>query len=207
MACQMITECAVKDSDESVRIAELLRARVEQLQKKQRGLRSMCAMGDISREEFLNDNQEIQQEMDALASQINDIQTQKEETKPPALDIEQIRRTLSRWVDFSGPVISEELVDQFVLQVVVVDDDTYNWTLDLSADGKKSLRPSEIALQTYRAEQQEVPIDTVLSKHVTDPQELFSFTISKEEAAAYCHSIGMKFFGKKWVDKTVIISI
>ena len=164
-------------------------------------------MGDISREEFLNDNQEIQQEMDALASQINDIQTQKEETKPPALDIEQIRRTLSRWVDFSGPVISEELVDQFVLQVVVVDDDTYNWTLDLSADGKKSLRHSEIALQTYRAEQQEVPIDTVLPKHVTDPQELFSFTIGKEEAAAYCRSIGMKFFAKKWADKRVIISI
>ena len=207
MACQMIKECAVKDSDESVRIAALLQSRLEQLQKKQRGLRSMCAMGDISREEFLNDNQEIQQEMDALASQINDIQTQKEETKSSVLDIEQIRQTLSQWVDFSGPVISEELVDQFVLQVVAADDNTYNWTLDFSADGKNHLRPSEIALQAYRAEQQAVPIDTVLSRHVTDPQELFSFTIGKEEAAAYCHSIGMKFFGKKWADKKVIISI
>lgn len=207
MACQMIKECAVKDSGESARMAELLQARLKQLQKKQRGLRSMCAMGDISREEFLNDNQELRQEMDALASQINDIQTQKEETKPPALDIEQIRQTLSRWVDFSGPVISEELVDQFVLQVVVVDDNTYNWTLDISADGKKRLRPSETALQTSRAEQQEIPIDTVLSKHVADPQALFSFTIGKEEAAAYCRSIGMKFFAKKWADKRVIISI
>ena len=93
---------------------------------------SASSMGDISREEFLNDNQEIQQEMDALASQINDIQTQKEETKSSVLDIEQIRQTLSQWVDFSGPVISEELVDQFVLQVVAADDNTYNFFLPIA---------------------------------------------------------------------------
>ena len=119
----------------------------------------------------------------------------------------QIRKTLCQWMDFSGPVIPEELVEQFVLQVVVVDDNTFNWTLDLSPDGKDHLHPSEIALRKYRAEQRNEPVDTVLPRHIIDPHELFRFTIGKEEAAAYCHAIGMKFFAKKWQDKTVIISI
>lgn len=34
-----------------------------------------------------------------------------------------------------------------------------------------------------------------------------TITITKEDARAYCRSIGMKFFEKKWQDKTVIISI
>ncbi len=33
------------------------------------------------------------------------------------------------------------------------------------------------------------------------------FIVSADEAAAYCQSIGMKFFRKKWHDKKVIVSI
>lgn len=207
LACQMIEECAAKDTDEAARISEMLLSKVKQLRNKQKGLRSMCAMGDISREEFLHDNQEIQEEIDVLNLQISDMQGHREKEDTAALDIERIRSTLNQWVDFSGPAIAEALVDQFVLQVVMIDDNTYSWTLDLYGGNRERLRPSEIALQTYRAEQRGISIDTVLSKHITNPQELFSFTIGKEEAAAYCRSIGMKFFAKKWTDKRVIISI
>jgi len=48
---------------------------------------------------------------------------------------------------------------------------------------------------------------TIMARHITDPQELFSFTISQEGAATYCKSIGMKFFAKKWIDKKIIVSI
>lgn len=85
---------------------------------------------------------------------------------------------------------------------------TFNWTLDLSSleAGARHLQPSEIALLQYR-ERQSGNMDTILDRHSTDPQPLFTITITKEEAQAYCRSIGMKFFGKKWQDKTVIISI
>ena len=85
---------------------------------------------------------------------------------------------------------------------------TFNWTLDLSSHeaGARHLQPSEIALLQYR-EHQSGNMDTILDRHITDPQPLFTITITKEEAQAYCRSIGMKFFGKKWQDKTVIISI
>ena len=213
LACQMIEECATKDSDTSLHITETLQSKLEKLQKQQRGLRSMCAMGDISREEFLADNQAIQTEIDTLNLQIEDIQTSKDASPSSIIDMEQIRKTLEQWMDFTRPTISEALIDQFILQVVMIDDNTYNWTLDLSNDLSSRPRPSEVALQLYRAKQHgqseptEVSIDTVLSRHITDPQELFSFTISQEDAATYCKSIGMKFFAKKWIDKKIIVSI
>lgn len=217
LACQMIEECAVLETDSSAAIEMSLEQQIKKLQKKQEGLRGMRAMGDISREEFLSDNQAVQEEIDNLCRQLDDLRSSSEKTSAPQIDMDAIRATLEKWTDFSGPTISDALIEQFILQVVLVDNNTFNWTLDLSgkpnAEGHKHLSPSEIALQLYRDKQHsaiqtdDVPIDTVLSRHITDPQVLFSFTITKEEAAAYCKSIGMKFFAKKWQDKTVIVSI
>ena len=74
-------------------------------------------------------------------------------------------------------------------------------------DSAKHLRPSEIAWQTYHAQRTSTPIDTVLNRHISDPQTLLTLTVTEQEAREYCHSIGMKFFAKKWHDKTIIISI
>ena len=117
---------------------------------------------------------------------------------------------MNQWIDLSTPVIPEAVIDQFILQVVVVDNDTFNWTLDFSSDmpdSAKHLRPSEIAWQTYHAQRTSTPIDTVLNHHISDPQTLLTLTVTEQEAQEYCHSIGMKFFAKKWHDKTIIISI
>ena len=43
------------------------------LQKKQAGLREMCALGDISREVFLKDNQKIETELVTLKKQLDDL--------------------------------------------------------------------------------------------------------------------------------------
>lgn len=213
LACEMLEECSVQDQQKAADMQGAFRKQLAELEKKQEGLRSMCAMGDITREEFLHDREKIQAEMERLQARLVD-QEQDSSSQELGLDLEQIRRTLSRWVDFSGPTISEELIDEFILQVVVVDDDTFNWTLDLSSRsaGDRRLSPSEIALQQYRERQaaqgaRSTPIDTVLSRHITDPQTILSIQVTREEAEAYCHSIGMKFFGKKWRDKTILISV
>lgn len=117
---------------------------------------------------------------------------------------------MNQWIDLSASVLPEAVIDQFILQVVVVDNDTFNWTLNFSSDvpdSAKYLRPSEIAWQTYHAQRMSTPIDTVLNRHISDPQTLLTLTVTEQEAREYCHSIGMKFFAKKWHDKTIIISI
>ena len=218
LACQMIEECATQDAASSVNVESILHEQMAQLEKKLEGLRSMCALGDISREEFLADKQKIQEEISCLQEQLQALENHSSEP-PLKLDMSKIRSTLETWVDFSGPTIAEALVDQFVLQVVVIEDNVFNWTLDLTGSPltseERPLSPSEIAFHLYHQKQssasehnpESTSVGAVLSPHITNPQELFRFTITEADAAAYCKSIGMKFFGKKWQDKTVIVSI
>ena len=111
-------------------------------------------------------------------------------------------------LDTSALTISEELIDEFVLQIVVIDNQTFNWTLDLTAPSQaqtKRMKPSEIVLLQYREKQ--TGRDSHLDSRITNPQTLLHFCITEEDAEEYCHAIGMKFFRKKWKDKTVMISI
>ncbi|OUN06055.1 hypothetical protein B5G43_10730 [Flavonifractor sp. An92] len=209
---QMLEECATKDSETYTNALSSKEAQMEKLQKSLERLRRMCAMGDITREEFLSDSAAIRSDISTLELQIKDLRTTADQQSAAfSLDFARIRETLDRWIDFSGPTISDALIDQFILQVVLIDDDTFNWTLDLSSDkGEEQPTASQIALDLYRQQKSSssgVPMDSMLSNHITDPHELFSFTISADEAAAYCKSIGMKFFRKKWHDKKVIVSI
>lgn len=212
LTCQMLEECATKDSETYTNALSSKEAQMEKLQKSLERLRRMCAMGDITREEFLSDSAAIRSDISTLELQIKDLRmTADQQSVAFSLDFARIRETLDHWIDFSGPTISDALIDQFILQVVLIDDDTFNWTLDLSSDkGEKRPTVSQIALDLYRQQKSAgsgVPMDSMLSNHITDPHELFSFTISADEAAAYCKSIGMKFFRKKWHDKKVIVSM
>lgn len=209
---QMLEECATKDSETYINALSSKEAQLEKLQKSLERLRRMCAMGDITREEFLSDSAAIRNEISVLELQIKDLHmTAEQQSTAFSLDFARIRETLDRWIDFSGPTISDALIEQFILQVVLIDDDTFNWTLDLSSDKKEKLpTASQIALDLYRQQQgasPSVPMDSMLRSHIMDPHELFSFIVSADEAAAYCQSIGMKFFRKKWHDKKVIVSI
>lgn len=209
LACQMIEECAVQQSSQSSAVLDGLQSRADKLKVRLKRLREIYADGDISREEFLSDSQQFHDELEHLEQQIQDL-SNRDTAADPIIDLKKIQSILNQWIDLSAPVIPDDLIDQFILQVVVVDDNTFNWTLDFSMDIPEAVRnlpPSEIARQSYHAQRTDTPIDSVLNRHITNPQTLFTFTISNQEAREYCQSIGMKFFAKKWQDKTVIISI
>ena len=160
------------------------------------------------------DNERYRNEIQSLELQISDLKTNvTDKCQNPAFDMDTIKTTLDRWIDFSEATIPDALIDQFILQVIVVDDNTFNWTLDLFDSGStQRIIPSQIAWYTYwdtqrKRENPDTPIDISLSGHITNPKTLFSFTIDKEEAAAYCQKIGMKFFASKWKNKTIIVSM
>lgn len=215
LACRMIEECAVEELTDNSNLVGALEEKVDRIKKKQAGLREMRAVEDITREDFLEDNNRLQQELAQLECQISDLQRVDWQKKTTMLDIESIRHTLERWVDFSGPTIDESVIDEFILQVVEVDNDTFNWTLNLEApevEADTKLTPSQIALKVYREHVKGNPakedhLDAVLSTHITNPQTVLTITVTKEDAEQYCHSIGMRFFAKKWCDKTIIISV
>ncbi|MBR3561696.1 MAG: recombinase family protein [Oscillospiraceae bacterium] len=206
LACQMLEECAEIDIDQSARLVGAQQVTLDRLHRKQAGLREMRALGDITREEFLSDNQRLQEEIERAEQALDDLKSHSGQSAA-GIDIAQIKKTLERWIDLSAPVVSDALIEQFILQVAVVDDNTFNWTLDLSNDSTtKRLTPSRIAQKQYYETLRGKP-DPTLDPRIREPKELFSFTLTAEDAAAYCASIGIRFFRKKWHDKTVIISL
>ena len=95
-----------------------------------------------------------------------------------------------------------DLYDNSIVAYKTASHQTVSLVLDTI---RLAMKPSEIALLQYRERQ--TGQDSRLNPRITAPQTLLSFSITEEEAEAYCHSIGMKFFHKKWQDKTVIIRI
>lgn len=214
LVLQMLQECATQETESFKRAIQTLEMQLNRLQKKQAALRDMRADGEISRDEFLADNERYRNEIQSLELQIADLKTNVTGySQKPAFDMDTIKATLDRWIDFSEATIPDALIDQFILQVVVIDDNTFNWTLDLFAsDAAPRIKPSQIAWYTYwnnqrNGENPDTPIDVSLSRHIANPSTLFSFTITKQEAADYCKKIGMKFFASKWHDKTIIVSM
>ena len=69
---QMLEDCAAKDSETYTTALSSKEAQLEKLQKSLERLRRMCAMGDITREEFLSDSAAMQNEIRVLELQIKD---------------------------------------------------------------------------------------------------------------------------------------
>lgn len=206
LACKMIEECTAEDRRSSDSILEGIRNRIARLKKQQAGLREMRSLGDISREEFQHDNLKLQQDIDSLEKQLSDIDSGEQSNECP-VDMDRIKATLNQWIDLSDPVIPDALIEQFILQVVVEKTDTFNWTLNLSTDPTGTISPAEIARRQYHEKRTDGAIDAMLSHHITNPQTILTMYVTEDHAREYCKRIGMKFFAKKWTDKTLIISI
>lgn len=206
LACKMIEECAVAEQQASGSVTEGLNRRLERLKNQQRGLREMRALGDITREEFQQDNQKLQQDIDDLAKQLEDMDAANGNVESP-IDMDKIKATLNQWVDLTGPVVPDALIEQFILQVVVEDSNTFNWTLNLDKDPGGLIPASEIARRKYHEKRSNGAIDAMLSHHITNPQTVLGILVTEDHAREYCKQIGQKFFAKKWKDKLLYISI
>lgn len=104
---QMLEDCAAKDSETYTTALSSKEAQLEKLQKNLERLHRMCAMGDITREEFLSDSAAMQNEIRVLELHIKNLHmTAEQQSAAFSLDFARIRETLDRWIDFSGPTIS-----------------------------------------------------------------------------------------------------
>ena len=193
LACRMLEECAVADREDQSALIEALTGKLERLHKKDAGLREMRALGDITREKFLDDQARLQVELEETQRQLDMLQSEGASAEP-TLDIRAIQATLERWVDLSGPTVADELVDRFIRRVDVLDNETYRWQLDLTGPAREA--PLD------------APLDGILPPvPEAEPQEILRLQVTADDAAAYCTEARMRFFRSKWKDKVIIITI
>lgn len=204
VACQMIEECAAEEHHSYTNIITSLQDKIKKLHKRQTGLREMRSLGDITREEFQKDNQEILQEITALEKQISDLNSSKANTTP--FNMKKIQKTLDQWIDLSGDTVPDSIIEQFILQVIVIDHDTFNWTLDLSSNNEPKMSAGDIA-RAFASERRNNVTESKISSHITDPQPIFELIVTEDDAREFCKRTGRRFFPKQWSDKRVIISV
>ena len=193
LACRMLEECAVADREDQSALIEALTGKLERLHRKDAGLREMRALGDITREKFLDDQARLQVELEETQRQLDLLQSEGTDPKP-ALDISAIKATLEHWVDLTGSTVADELIDRFIRRVDVLDNETYCWQLDLTGP--------------VREAPLDVPLDDILPPvPEMEPQEILRLQVTADDAANYCAEAHMRFFRSKWKDKVVIITI
>lgn len=193
LACRMLEECAVADREDQSALIAALTGKLERLHRKDAGLREMRALGDITREKFLNDQARLQAELDETQRQLDMLQSEGTDPKP-VLDIRAIQATLEQWVDLSGATVANELIDRFVRRVDVLDSETYRWQLDITEPMR------------------EAPLDAPLTDILppvpeAEPQEILRLQVTADDAAAYCAEVHIRFFRAKWTDKIILITI
>ena len=193
LACQMLEACAEADRKDQGALVAALADELERLHRKEAGLREMRALGDITREQFLSDQARLREEQDETQRRLDELQP---EAPPagPTLDIRAIRSTLEQWVDLSGPVVADELVDRFIRRVDVLSSTVYRWQIDLTPP--KTQTPLDAPLA-----------DILPPAAEPEPRELLRFQVTADDAASYCEERHMRFFRSKWQDKTVIITV
>lgn len=191
LACQILQQCSADNLNQVERRKALLAERRKRLEQKKAGLREMRALGDISREDFLTDTGSAQRELDRIDSELSELDSSKPQDN--AIDLNAIRATLEAWTDFSGVTVPDALIEQFVRRAVVLSDDTMRWILDLKAPTNRSLSADKT---------QASDID-----EMKDATDIMTLTITEEDAAEYCRQANIRFFKKKWRDKTIILAV
>ena len=108
------------------------------LEKRLKGLKNMRADGEITRDEFITDKAEIEQEMLDVQKFIQKLKAEQEEELEEIVDygerIKMLEYALEQLVDFKNcEDIPESAVDAFVDRIIV-SEDSYDWYLRLNPE-------------------------------------------------------------------------
>lgn len=208
-ACQAIEVCLTPENEEyqESQLIKKLKQQLDQLQKQRDGVRRMRALEEISKEEFLQDYKEINTKIALIQMKIQDMELPLKTHTDPNIDLSRIRRTLSSWLDVDTPNVPDNLIEQFVRKVTVVDDNTFCWILNFPCPSFKTCEEEKYSDFASFGSCQNPCSSLDADSNNAKIRPMFSFTITKDDARAYCRLIDMKFIGKRWTDKKIILAI
>ena len=123
--CEMIEKCAKAQQYQTQQSLQDQKAKQTELKERKLKYSRMYASGALDDSEYQRLINEVRQEQDEM----NTPKPAKKVTQPK-LNIREIRKALERVLDVSGPVIDDELVEEFVEVVTPVEDYHFRWKLN-----------------------------------------------------------------------------
>ena len=105
--------------------------KIEKLQNRMKNLIEMRADGEITKEDFTEFKNSINDQISILNSElvIEEIESDKPESIEKKIDT--IRQIIDESIDFSQPKLPRYIIDRFISKVVVLDNNKFRWYLTL----------------------------------------------------------------------------
>ena len=107
-----------------------IKAKIDKAQTRLTNLVAMRADGELSKEEYQTMRKPIDDEIQQLQEKLN--QAPNDEQPKSGLELDGIISTLNTLIDFSGTIVSEEVINQFVYRVTPTSDTTFDWYVNLN---------------------------------------------------------------------------
>ena len=126
------------DSNKNKATVSAIQGKISRATTRMNNLIAMRADGEISKEQFQGLRKKAETEIAALNEELNKLNITSDETVQ-SLDMEAIKKALDEVIDFSGPKISENIIDKFVSRITPIDDGHYRWDLNFTPGSKQAI--------------------------------------------------------------------
>lgn len=127
-ACDILNQCSKKTYQTERQDQVHLTKEIQKLKNRLQKLIEMRADGELSKEEFSAQKATITQQLQMAEAK------QKEPISAPeqnVIDIDKIKDTLERVIDFTQPKLDEELLNQVISRVIPITNEHFRWELNL----------------------------------------------------------------------------
>ncbi len=137
-AYKLLQECYQSDNNKNTATISAIQGKLSRATARMDNLIAMRADGEISKEQFQGMRKKAETEIAALNEELNKLNITSDETVQ-SLDMEAIKKALDEVIDFSGPKISENIIDKFVSRITPIDDGHYRWDLNFTLGSKQAI--------------------------------------------------------------------
>lgn len=108
--------------------------RIEKIEKRIRSYAEMRADGEIDKDEYIELKSEAETEIIALKEKLCIIIDNNRKTSDMEAKLELIREELERQIDFSGPKVSNDILERLVYQIIPMHNSQFKWLLNLQGE-------------------------------------------------------------------------
>lgn len=138
---ELIKKC-YKESKISPSSTTNILTQIEKFKQKKLILLEMRTSGELTKEEFIEQKNIVNQKISDLEKQISN--TVKNDNENILIDYDRIIETLNEIMDFSKPKINKDIIDKFVYKIVPMGNNHFCWYMNLD---KKNINTLNIDIE------------------------------------------------------------
>ena len=137
-AYKLLQECYQSDTSNNKATITAVQGKISRATTRLDNLIAMRADGEISKEKFSELRQHAESELATLNEDLDRLNTVSGEAFE-SLDMNAIRDTLDKMIDFSGSKIDESIIEKFVSRITPIDNGHYRWDLNFTQNKKQAI--------------------------------------------------------------------